>query len=117
MKKVNKILIVLLIMMIMPAIVNAAGTFEYSSGNNYAKEYIKKGNFRTTHDKYIKSTDRSHYIDRNEYEQTKNKTGRSYLFDGVEFWTNTAVNSSQYYGMLIIMEKLKKLVVLVRNIM
>ena len=97
MNKEYKKILVLLIMMIMPVFVSAAGTFEYNSGNNYAKEYIKKGNFKTTYERYIKLTDRSHYIDQNEYEKTKNSNSRSYLFDGVEFWTSTSGSSDHYY--------------------
>lgn len=97
MKRIKRFSFVMIMLIVMPVFVNAAGNFEYSNGHNYAIEYIKKGNFRTTYERYIKITDRSHYVDKNEYELTKDNNGRSYLFDGVEFWTNTSGSTDHYY--------------------
>ena len=47
MKEIKRVLIILLIM-IMPIYVNAAGVSNYSDGHLKASSYINKGNFKST---------------------------------------------------------------------
>lgn len=97
MKRIKSIFSFALVMLILlPVYVNASGSFKYEDAVIYAEQYINKGNYKTTHDKYIKKTNIPHFIEKNEYEKTIGQNNRSYLFDGVEFWTSTGNDSKHF---------------------
>lgn len=97
MKRIKSVFSFALVMLILlPVYVNASGSFKYEDAVIYAEQYINKGNYKTTHDKYIKKTNIPHFIEKNEYEKTIGQNNRSYLFDGVEFWTSTGNDSKHF---------------------
>ena len=97
MKRIKSIIsFILITIILLPVYINASGSFKYEDAVIYAENYIKKGNFKTTHDKYIKKTNIPHFIEKNEYEKTIGANNRSYLFDGVEFWTSTGNDSKHF---------------------
>ena len=96
MKRIKKILVLLIMMM--PIYVFAYDYLNYTDSYDRATSYIKKGNFKTTHGRYINSSiGESHFISKNDFEISKSSNGISYLYDGVEYWTSTKDGSNNYY--------------------
>lgn len=94
MKRIKSI--ILIIMLLIPIFIKAAGPASYTNGYSQAYGYMNKENFKVTRERYIANTSESHFISKDEYELTLSSNGRSYLFDGVEYWTATGSNNKHF---------------------
>ena len=96
MKRVKRLLFILLL--VIPVCIYAAGSLNYKDSEEAAHEFIKKGTYRITNERYILPTPKevSKFIDKDDYLITKDEKGRSYLFDGTEYWTKNSKDDGHY---------------------
>ena len=90
------ITIILILLMFIPIYINASSPTTYSVGESQAMEYINKGNYRNSRERYIEKTSGSHFLDKTDYEISFSSNGKSYLFDGVEYWLSTSIPNKYF---------------------
>ncbi len=92
--------IILFLLIILPVFINAAVN-DYSTSLTNAQNFITKGNYKNTYQKYVKcgsyvgSCDKVGFVDKITYDSSK-VNGYSYLGDGVEYFTGTTSGTQVY---------------------
>ena len=93
MKKMKKILFVLVLV---PIVLYAASRQTYSDAAGTANNLMNTGYYQNTSNQYILTTvGGDKLIDKDDYEKSK-YNGRTYLSDGVEYWTKTDCSGGKY---------------------
>ena len=93
MKKMKKILFVLVLV---PIVLYAASRQTYSDAAGTANNLMNTGYYQNTSNQYILTTiGGDKLIDKDDYEKSI-LNGRTYLSDGVEYWTKTDCSGGKY---------------------
>ena len=82
MKRVKRLLIIFLV--ILPVVVLALEKTDFDNATTLAGNYMNKGRYASSHDKYITGT--GTLLKEEEFNASRGKKVTSYLFDGSSFW-------------------------------
>ena len=94
MKRLKRMLLSLLLFF--PIALIASGSFSYSNGVTTVNKYIKNGSFEHTYTRYINEiTGDAHFLSREDFNASFTNE-KSYLSDGVEYWTSSSDHSGKH---------------------
>ena len=94
MKRMKRVILSLLLMI--PIVLYAASRQTYSDAAGTANNLMNTGYYQNTSNQYILTTvGGDKLIDKDDYEKSK-YNGRTYLSDGVEYWTKTDCSGGKY---------------------